>query len=82
MQYKITPRCVTEEETKELDEKPLHNPPSQNQFTNIFLKLVCQSRTVIRALNGEIAATIQVQLGIEVRVQLQVDIGYWDSFYL
>ena len=41
MQYKIIPRCVTEEETKELDEKPLHNPPSQNQFTNIFLKLVC-----------------------------------------
>ena len=41
MQCKITPRCVTEEEAEELDEKPLHNPPSQNQFTNIFLKLVC-----------------------------------------
>ena len=82
MQCKITPRYVTEEETEELDEKPLHNPPSQNQFTNIFLKLVCQSRTVIRALNEEIAATIQVQLGIEVRVQLQVDIGYWDLFFL
>ena len=82
MQYKIIPRCVTEKETKELDEKPLHNPPSQNQFTNIFLKLVCQSRTVIRALNEEIAATIQVQLGIEVRVQLQVDIGYQDLFFL
>ena len=41
MQYKITPRYVTEEETEELDEKPLHNPPSQNQSTNIFLKLVC-----------------------------------------
>ena len=36
----------------------------------------------IRALNEEIAVTIQVQLSIRVRVQLLVGIGYWDSFYL
>ena len=28
--HKITPRRVIEEETKELSEKPLHDPPSQN----------------------------------------------------
>ena len=30
---KITPKCVIKEETKELDEKPLHDPPSRNQST-------------------------------------------------
>ena len=32
--HKITPRRVIEEETEELDEKPLRDPPSQNQSTN------------------------------------------------
>ena len=32
--HKIKPRCVIEEETKELGEKPLRNPPSRNQFTS------------------------------------------------
>ena len=31
--YKITPRHVIEEETEELSEKPLHDPPSRNQST-------------------------------------------------
>ena len=31
--HKITPKHVIEEETEELDEKPLHDPPSQNQST-------------------------------------------------
>ena len=31
--HKITLRCVIEEETKELGEKPLCNPPSRNQST-------------------------------------------------
>ena len=34
----------------------------KNFAANIFLKLVYESRTGSRALNGEIAATIQVQL--------------------
>ena len=33
MQTQITPRRVIEEETKELGEKPLHRPLSDNQFT-------------------------------------------------
>ena len=33
MQTQITPRRVIEEETEELDEKPLHRPPSENQST-------------------------------------------------
>ena len=33
-------------------------------------------------MNAEIAATIQVQLDIRVKVQLEVGIRYWDSFYL
>ena len=33
MQTQITRRCVIEEKTKELDEKPLHRPPSENQST-------------------------------------------------
>jgi len=28
--HKITPRCVIEEETEELGEKSLRDPPSQN----------------------------------------------------
>ena len=31
--HKITHRCVIEEETKELGEKPLRRPPSGNRFT-------------------------------------------------
>ena len=31
--HKITCRCVIEEEIKELGEKPLRCPPSENQFT-------------------------------------------------
>ena len=31
--YKIIPRCVIKEETKELSEKPLCNPLSQNRST-------------------------------------------------
>ena len=30
MQRQITPRCVIEEETEELDEKPLRHPPNGN----------------------------------------------------
>ena len=37
--------------------------------------IIGQSRTGIRALSGEITTTIQTQLGIEVRVQLQVGIS-------
>ena len=33
MQTQIPPRRVIEEETEELDEKPLHRPPSGNRFT-------------------------------------------------
>ena len=33
MQTQITRRCVIEEETEELGEKPLHRPPSGNRFT-------------------------------------------------
>ena len=33
MQTQITRRCVIEEETEELGEKPLHRPPSGNQST-------------------------------------------------
>ena len=33
MQTQITPRCVIEEETEELDEKPLRRPPSGNRST-------------------------------------------------
>ena len=33
MQTQITRRCVIEEETEELGEKPLHCPPSSNQST-------------------------------------------------
>ena len=33
MQTQITPRRVIEEETKELDEKSLHCPPSGNRST-------------------------------------------------
>ena len=65
----------------------------KNFAANIFFKLVelvtywnlsiiDWSSIGIRALNEEIAATIQVQLSIRVRVQLLVGIGYWDSFYL
>ena len=32
MQTQITSRHVIEEETEELGEKPLHRPPSGNQF--------------------------------------------------
>ena len=31
--HKITPRCVIEEETEKLGEKPLHDPPSRNRST-------------------------------------------------
>ena len=31
--HKITRRCVIEEETKELGEKPLRRPPSGNRST-------------------------------------------------
>ena len=33
MQTQITHRCVIEEETEELGEKPLHRPPSGNRST-------------------------------------------------
>ena len=33
MQTQITRRCVIEEETEELGEKPLCRPPSSNRFT-------------------------------------------------
>ena len=33
MQTQITRRCVIEEETEELDEKPLRRPPSGNRST-------------------------------------------------
>ena len=33
MQTQITPRRIIEEETEELDEKPLRRPPSGNQST-------------------------------------------------
>ena len=33
MQTQITPRCVIEEENKELGEKPLRRPPSGNRST-------------------------------------------------
>ena len=33
MQTQITRRCVIEEETEELGEKPLHRPPSGNRST-------------------------------------------------
>ena len=33
MQTQITPRCVIEEKTKELGEKPLRRPPSGNRST-------------------------------------------------
>ena len=33
MQTQITHRCVIEEETEELDEKPLRRPPSSNRST-------------------------------------------------
>ena len=33
MQTQITRRCVIEEETEELSEKPLRRPPSENQST-------------------------------------------------
>ena len=33
MQTQITRRCVIEEETEELGEKPLHRPPSDNRST-------------------------------------------------
>ena len=33
MQTQITRRCVIEEETEELDEKPLHCPQSGNRST-------------------------------------------------
>ena len=33
MQTQITPRRVIEEETEELDEKPLRRPPSGNRST-------------------------------------------------
>ena len=33
MQTQITRRCVIEEETEELGEKPLRRPPSDNQST-------------------------------------------------
>ena len=58
--------------TKELLD--LHVDKLKNFVANIFLKLVCLSHTGIHALNREIAATIQVQLGIRVRVQLWVGI--------
>ena len=75
--------------TKELCD--LHYVDKLKNFAaNIFLKLVCQSctlicvsigqsRTWIYALKGEIVITLQVQLGIGVRVQLQVGIRYQDS---
>ena len=31
--HRITPRRVIEKETEELNEKPLHNPSSQNRST-------------------------------------------------
>ena len=31
--HKITHRCIIEDETKELDEKPLYRPPSGNRST-------------------------------------------------
>ena len=31
--HKITPKRVIKEKTKELGEKPLHDPPSRNRFT-------------------------------------------------
>ena len=33
MQTQITRQCVIKEETEELDEKPLHRPPSSNRST-------------------------------------------------
>ena len=33
MQIQITHRCVIEEETEELGEKPLRHPPSDNRST-------------------------------------------------
>ena len=33
MQTQDTPKHVIEEETKELDEKPLRDPPSRNRST-------------------------------------------------
>ena len=33
MQTQITPRCIVEEETEELDKKPLCPPPSGNRST-------------------------------------------------
>ena len=30
--HKITRRCVIEEETEELDKKPLHHPPSDKSI--------------------------------------------------
>ena len=33
MQTQLTPKCVIKEETEVLSEKPLRNPPSQNQST-------------------------------------------------
>ena len=35
MQTQITRRCVIEEETEELDEKPLRRPPSYNRSTRL-----------------------------------------------
>ena len=78
--------------TKEF--RDLHHVDELKNFAaKIFLKLVCQSHTQIRAsigqsrtwsraLKREIVTTLQVQLGIGIRVQLQFGIRYWNSFYL
>ena len=39
MQTQITHRCVIEEETEELGEKPLHHPPSGNQSTRQLVEI-------------------------------------------
>ena len=63
----------------------------KNFATNIFFQLVIEvvywdPRKLVshvlrsRASKGGTVITEQVQLSIEVRVQLQVGIRYWDSF--
>ena len=39
MQTQITLRCVIEEETEELREKPLRRPPSGNQSTRQSVRI-------------------------------------------
>ena len=39
MQTQITRRCVIEEETKKLGEKPLRHPPNSNRSTKQLVKI-------------------------------------------